>query len=220
MKWQVQFTAEQTQHCSLPAHLSEGVPFVAELESKAASCNARLLARSLSANSKAESGKKSRYEQSERANIQVRCMQRGRHILLLHERGDGMWVEENLTVLAQEVSSLRHGRSKVMVLYTTQAGKLHSCRAVVGLAAVSMPTAQADSMQASEVVSPLTGKVIKVLVAEGAKVQLGERLVIIEAMKMENVVQAEGSGVVAALNVKVGDVVRSGDVLLSLRGKG
>ena len=184
MKWQVQFNDAHTQHCNLPAHISEGVPFVAELKGK-----------------------------------QVQCVKRERQVCLLHDMGDNMCLEENLTVLAQAVSALRHGRSKVQVLYTTQAGKVHSCRAVVGLAAVSMPTAQADSMQGSEVESPLTGKVIKVLAAEGAKVQQGETLVIIEAMKMENVVQAEGSGVVAALNVKVGDAVRSGDVLLSLRGE-
>ena len=203
MKWRVQFADEHPQHCILPAQLSEGVPFAVELASGKEPCERRELA----------SGK----ESCERREL-VQCVQRGRHVLLLRDIGDGLCLEEKLTLLAQEVSSLRHGRSKVQVLYVAQAGQVHSCRAIVGLAAVSMPTTQTASMQASEVESPLTGKVIKVLVAEGAKVQQGETLVIIEAMKMENVVQAEGNGVVATLNIRVGDAVRSGDVLLSLRG--
>ena len=147
----------------------------------------------------------------------VQCIKQGRHVLLLHEIDEGMCLEENLTLLAQGSSPLAHGRAKVQVLYATRAGKIHSCRAEVGLAAVAMPTQQADSMRSSEVVSPLTGKVIKVLVAQASRVQKGEALLIIEAMKMENVVQAEGNGVVAALNVKAGDAVQSGEVLLSLR---
>ena len=191
MKWQVQFNDGKTQHCTLPAQISEGVPFTAEL-----------------GGDKTEgAGKQAASE---------RVARQGRQVRLLHDIGEGMCLEENLTLLAQELSPLVHGHCQVQVLYATRAGKVHSCRAQVGLAAAAMQAQQADSRQSSEVVSPLTGKVLKVLVAQGAQVQQGEALLIIEAMKMENIVQAEGSGTVAALNVKVGDAVRSGDVLLSL----
>lgn len=182
MKWQVKIIEGKTQHCTLPAQLSEGVPFMAELD-----------------------GEQARYVQHER---QVR---------LLRDIGKGMCLEENLTILAQELSPLMHGRCKVQVLYATRAGKVQQVQAEVGLEAVLQQAPRTDSMQQNEVVSPLTGKVIKVLVAQAAQVQKGEALLIIEAMKMENVVQAEGRGVVASLNVKVGDAVHSGDVLLSLR---
>ena len=157
----------------------------------------------------------------ELGNEQVHGMRRGQQVLLLHDKGKGICLEENITILAQEVSSLTHGRTRVQVLYATRGGKVHSCRAEVALAAIAaLPTQQAEGKQASEIVSPLTGKVIKVLVAQGKQVKRGEALLIIEAMKMENIVQAEGRGTVAALNVKVGEAVRSGDVLLTLREEG
>lgn len=142
-------------------------------------------------------------------------------MLLLHDIGAGLCLEENLTLLAQACTPLAHGRCQVQVLYATRAGQVHSCQAEVGLAAVarSRQSASAQASQASEVVSPLTGKIVKVLVAKDARVQKGEALLIIEAMKMENVVQAEGNGVVVALNASVGAAVRSGEVLLSLRGE-
>ena len=135
----------------------------------------------------------------------------------MHEAGDGKELEENLTLLAQEVSTPTHGRSTVQVLYATP-GRAR-CIAVVRKSAWLLCLCRMHRQRASKAVrswSPLTGKVLKVLVAQGAQVDKGEALLIIEAMKMENIVQAEGSGTVAALNVKVGDAVRSGDVLLSL----
>ncbi len=210
MRWQVQISADKTQHCSLPPQLSQGVPFTAEIE-RAVSHQQD----SLSGQPAASSRELER--EPERGATRVDCVWQGRHLLLLRDIGGGLCLEENLTLLAQARSSLAHGRCEVQVLYATRAGQVQSCHAEVGLAAVAVSTPRADSMQANEVVSPLTGKIIKVLVTKDAEVQEGNALLIIEAMKMENVVQAEGRGVVAALNVKVGDAVRRGDVLLSLR---
>ena len=213
MKWQVQIANGKTQHCTLPPQLSEGVPFTAELESGKES------AAELESIEMSEDKSKLESEHYKKPPRTQRVVRRGRHLLLLRDLGENLCLEEVLTVLAQELSPLQHGRCAVQVLYATRAGKVHSCRAEVGLEAVALPTQLADNMQPDEVISPLTGKVIKVLVAQAAKVQRGDALLIIEAMKMENVVHAECSGVVAALNVKVGAAVRSGDVLLSLRGE-
>ncbi len=63
------------------------------------------------------------------------------------------------------------------------------------------------------VVVPMQGTIVKVAVELGQSVQAGDTLVILEAMKMENAVGAEKSGVVTAIKVKPGDAVSAGDVV-------
>ncbi len=61
--------------------------------------------------------------------------------------------------------------------------------------------------------SPLQGTVLKVAVEQGATVEEGDLVCVIEAMKMENEIAAHRSGKVTALNVTEGVAVSSGDVL-------
>ncbi len=63
------------------------------------------------------------------------------------------------------------------------------------------------------VVVPMQGTIVKVAVEVGQSVQAGETLVILEAMKMENAVGAEKSGVVTSIRVKPGDAVSAGDIV-------
>ena len=69
---------------------------------------------------------------------------------------------------------------------------------------------------AKDVPAPLAGNIWKVLVSPNQQVNEGDTLVILEAMKMETEVKAGHSGVVANINVKEGDSVTVGQVLLSL----
>ncbi len=64
------------------------------------------------------------------------------------------------------------------------------------------------------VVTPMPGSVIKVLVAPGERVKAGKTLVIVEAMKMENEVKAPADVVIAKVNVKPGQQVSAGQVLV------
>ncbi|MGN7190879.1 biotin carboxylase N-terminal domain-containing protein [Curtobacterium sp. MCBA15_004] len=66
------------------------------------------------------------------------------------------------------------------------------------------------------VTSPMQATVVKVAVAEGDTVVKGDLLVVLEAMKMEQPVQATRDGVVTGLNAPVGQTVSSGHVLLEL----
>jgi acetyl-CoA/propionyl-CoA carboxylase biotin carboxyl carrier protein len=65
-----------------------------------------------------------------------------------------------------------------------------------------------------EVAVPMQGTIVKVLVEVGAKVEAGQAVVILEAMKMENQIQAEISGTVTKVKVAPGDTVGSGDIVV------
>ncbi|MFJ3381988.1 acetyl/propionyl/methylcrotonyl-CoA carboxylase subunit alpha [Curtobacterium sp. NPDC090217] len=68
----------------------------------------------------------------------------------------------------------------------------------------------------SSVASPMQATVVKLAVAEGDTVVKGDLLVVLEAMKMEQPVQAHKDGVVTGLNAPVGQTISSGHVLLEL----
>jgi acetyl-CoA/propionyl-CoA carboxylase biotin carboxyl carrier protein len=64
--------------------------------------------------------------------------------------------------------------------------------------------------------SPLQGTILKVAVAEGAEVNEGDLICVIEAMKMENEITAHRSGKVTSLNVTEGAAIGSGDVIATI----
>jgi acetyl-CoA/propionyl-CoA carboxylase biotin carboxyl carrier protein len=63
------------------------------------------------------------------------------------------------------------------------------------------------------VAAPMQGTIVKVLVEVGAKVEVGQALLVLEAMKMENHINAEAAGTVKEIRVAAGDAVGTGDVL-------
>jgi len=64
------------------------------------------------------------------------------------------------------------------------------------------------------VIAPMPGSVIKIYVKEGQSVKIGQSIVIVEAMKMENEVKASADAVVSKVNVTEGQQVASGQVLI------
>ena len=65
--------------------------------------------------------------------------------------------------------------------------------------------------------SPMPGRVVKVLVAKGAAVEVGQGLLVLEAMKMENEVKAKVAGTVAEVHVAAGAAVEGGAKLVTLQ---
>jgi len=64
--------------------------------------------------------------------------------------------------------------------------------------------------------APMPGRIVKVAVGEGSRVVQNQRLVVLEAMKMEHVIEAPHAGVISQLCVKEGDQVQGGTQLLTL----
>ena len=62
--------------------------------------------------------------------------------------------------------------------------------------------------------SPLPGVILELHVREGDSVKIGQRLITLEAMKMENNINADKEGKVVSIKVGKGDSVMEGDILL------
>ena len=61
--------------------------------------------------------------------------------------------------------------------------------------------------------APMQGTIVKVMVAAGDAVEPGQSVLVLEAMKMENHINAEKSGTVKEIKVKPGDTVGAGDIV-------
>ncbi|HMD39231.1 MAG TPA: biotin/lipoyl-containing protein [Candidatus Acidoferrum sp.] len=72
-------------------------------------------------------------------------------------------------------------------------------------------TLEAEGRQ--QVIAPMPGKVVRVLVQAGDKVETGQGLLVVEAMKMQNEIHSPKSGTIERLMVKEGQPVNAGEVL-------
>ncbi len=76
-----------------------------------------------------------------------------------------------------------------------------------------MPVINAHKMQPT-LIAPLSGMIVKIFVKPGDEVKPGQKLLIIEAMKMENMICAEHSAKIAAINITEKDHTTVGSVLI------
>ena len=78
------------------------------------------------------------------------------------------------------------------------------------------PSSQGGS--GKDVLSPLPGVIVAVLVTPGDNVEHGQELCTLEAMKMKNAIRSNRAGTIASVAVSVGDQVNHGQVLMSFEG--
>ncbi|WP_244930543.1 biotin carboxylase N-terminal domain-containing protein [Nocardioides sp. W7] len=88
------------------------------------------------------------------------------------------------------------------------------------LALTRMPrfTDPADAVASGSLLAPMPGTVVSVAVAAGERVEAGQPVLVLEAMKMQHTVSAPHAGVVAAISVEAGTQVASGAVLAVVEG--
>ena len=82
--------------------------------------------------------------------------------------------------------------------------------------AVNKPAVSLPNDEGQPVVAPLAGNIFKVNVAAGERIQQGDVIIILEAMKMETEVRAAHSGVVVSVSAKEGNYVSVGDTLITV----
>src|SRR5690554_1331216 len=81
-----------------------------------------------------------------------------------------------------------------------------------GGAATGAPAASAGE----PIKAPLAGNIFRILVQPGQQVAAGERVIVLEAMKMETDISAPRAGTIVAVQAKEGDAVSVGDILLTI----
>jgi acetyl-CoA/propionyl-CoA carboxylase biotin carboxyl carrier protein len=64
--------------------------------------------------------------------------------------------------------------------------------------------------------SPMQGTIVKIAVADGDQVVAGDLVVVLEAMKMEQPLNAHKAGTIAGLAASVGDVIATGAVICEI----
>ncbi len=72
------------------------------------------------------------------------------------------------------------------------------------------------SSQKTKILSPLPGSIFSINIKVGDTIKEGDSMLILEAMKMENDITAEKSGVISAIHVTVGQQVLQNDLLIEL----
>ena len=120
-------------------------------------------------------------------------------------------VDEAIPTVQREVTAEVDGRRYSLKLWLPD----------LGTVALPQPTgrpkraahASAGASGSGEVSVPMQGTIVKVLVAVGDKVEVGQTICLLEAMKMENAVNAEKDGVIKEVRVGAGDSVGAGDIV-------
>jgi biotin carboxyl carrier protein len=136
-------------------------------------------------------------------------------------RIDGREVVADAVEIAPGVYSLLIGGQAIEVRVEKFAGKL---RVAVGgreyEASVRDPRewkrsggGAAESEGRAQIMAPMPGKVIRLLVAAGDAVDAGQGIVVVEAMKMQNEIRSQKSGKVEKLAVVEGQTVNAGDLV-------
>jgi biotin carboxyl carrier protein len=113
----------------------------------------------------------------------------------------------------------------VVVEEIAEDGALHAPHPLAPVAVAAAPVAAAVAAPrpvakvaagAGAELAPLAGVVVSIDAAVGQQVAVGDKIAVIEAMKMKTDVFAKGAGKVASVSAKVGEAVDAGDALLTL----
>jgi acetyl-CoA/propionyl-CoA carboxylase biotin carboxyl carrier protein len=120
--------------------------------------------------------------------------------------------DEDVPTVQRDVTAEVDGRRYSVRLWVPNLGPSASSARAVGRPKRASGHAVAGT-GSGQVIVPMQGTIVKLLVAVGDVVEVGQSICLLEAMKMENAVAAEKDGVVKEIRVSAGDSVGAGDIV-------
>lgn len=137
-----------------------------------------------------------------------------------HCQLDGREIEVDAVLARPDVLSLRIGNKAYEVKCERVSSDLHIWLGSVRYAAeVRDPRSlrgrarAVDEHGPKKLTAPMPGKVVRILVTQGAEIEAGAGVLVVEAMKMQNEVKSPKKGTVQKILVNEGAAVNAGDVL-------
>jgi biotin carboxyl carrier protein len=127
---------------------------------------------------------------------------------------DSLIVDGRQFELAISENGRRPGASQLVVDDGRSSREIEVLEPLAYLARESSAAVAAGGVSVVRAYMP--GRVVQVLAAEGTEVAAGQGVLVLEAMKMENEIQADSAGVVARLFVEPGQAVEGGDPLFEI----
>ena len=106
---------------------------------------------------------------------------------------------------------MRAQKPRTTIVSSSPAPRVAAAAGDVQRASAPKPNSAAGG---TKVATPLPGTILDVFVNVGDQVKAGQRVVLLEAMKMENNIEADTDGTVTSVNVRKGDSVLEGDTLI------
>jgi biotin carboxyl carrier protein len=152
----------------------------------------------------------------------------GKHHGLELNRAEGHWscrldgqdVEVDAVLARPNVLSLRIGNQAYEVKCERVGGDMHLWVGSARFAAeVRDPRSLrgrargVDDQGPKKLTAPMPGKIVRVLVSQGAEVEAGSGVLVVEAMKMQNEIKSPKKGTIQKILVSEGAAVNAGDVL-------
>ncbi len=135
-------------------------------------------------------------------------------------RLDGHHVEVDAILARPDVLSLRIGNQAYEVKCERVGGEMHLWVGSARFAAeVRDPRSlrgrvrAVDDQGPKKLTAPMPGKIVRVLVTQGAEVEAGAGVLVVEAMKMQNEIKSPKKGTIQKILVSEGAAVNAGDVL-------
>lgn len=135
-------------------------------------------------------------------------------------RLNGREVEVDAVLARPDVLSLRIGNHAYEVKCERVGGEMHLWVGSVRYSAevrdprsLRSRTRAVDDHGPRKLTAPMPGKVVRILLGEGAEVQAGDGVLVVEAMKMQNEVKSPKRGTIQRIVVSEGAAVNAGDVL-------
>ena len=135
-------------------------------------------------------------------------------------RLDGRDIEVDAVLARPDVLSLRIGNQAYEVKCERVGGELHLWVGSVRFAVdVRDPRSlrgrirTVDDHGPKKLMAPMPGKIVRILATQGAEVEAGSGVLVVEAMKMQNEIKSPKKGVIQKVLVAEGAAVNAGDVL-------